>query len=160
MIISVFAAGVPAAAGLARCRPGLRTMVLCPDALPHATWVREGIDLFLVTSAAAAAGVRRYVPGARIAIIPPPLRPAFRQAPAPGARSSLGIPPDARCVLLMGGGWGLGPVEGAARGLAAAGVHVLAVAGRNHRLEARLRSAGGCLARGSTLRVHPAPSRR
>ena len=151
LIISVFAAGVPAAAGLAASRPGLRTVVLCPDALPHATWVREGIDLFLVTSAAAAAGVRRYLPRARTAIIPPPVRPAFRHlVPQPEARSALGIPPGARCVLLMGGGWGLGPVEGTARVLAAAGVHVLAVAGRNRRLEARLRALGTVFPR-----VHP-----
>jgi processive 1,2-diacylglycerol beta-glucosyltransferase len=161
LIISVFAAGVPAAAwlaasgpvqpgpahsgpahsGPAQPRPPLRTVVLCPDALPHATWVREGIDLFLVTSAAAEAAVRRYVPRARTAIVPPPVRPAFyRLMPQPAARSTLGIPPEAGCVLLMGGGWGLGPVEGAARALAAAGVHVLAVAGRNRRLEARLRA--------------------
>jgi UDP-N-acetylglucosamine:LPS N-acetylglucosamine transferase len=153
LIVSVFAAGVPAAAGLAAERaatglattgpaaatPRLRTVVLCPDALPHGTWVREGIDLFLVTSPVGAAGVRRYVPRARVAVVPPPVRPAFFLAPPRlAARSSLGIPPDARCVLLMGGGWGLGPVEGAARALAGAGVHVLAVAGHNPRLAARL----------------------
>jgi processive 1,2-diacylglycerol beta-glucosyltransferase len=141
LVISVFAAGVPAAARLTASRPRLRTVVLCPDALPHATWVREGIDLFLVTSAAAAASVRRYLPRARTALVPPPVRPAFyRPVPQAEARSPLGIPPGAPCVLLMGGGWGLGPVEGAARALAGAGVHVLAVAGRNRRLEARLRT--------------------
>lgn len=140
LVVSVFAAGVPAAAELSGTMPPLRTAVLCPDALPHALWVRDGIDLFLVTSAAAAAGVRRYVPRARIALIPPPVRPVFyRSVPQRAARSPLGIPPGARCVLLMGGGWGLGPVEGAARALAAAGVHVLAVAGRNRRLQNRLR---------------------
>ena len=157
LIISVFAAGVPAAAGLAaggvpatagfpRPMPRLRTVVLCPDALPHATWVREGIDLFLVTSAAAEAGVRRYLPRARTAVVPPPVRPAFyRPVPQLTARAALGIPPGARCVLLMGGGWGLGPVEGAARALAGAGVHVLAVAGRNPRLDTRLRAlAASC----------------
>lgn len=141
LLISVFAAGVPAAAELAASRPQLRTAVLCPDALPHALWVRDGIGLFLVTSAVAAAGVRRYVPGARTALVPPPVRRAFyRATPQSTARAPLGIPPGARCVLLMGGGWGLGPVEGAARALAAAGVQVLAVAGRNRRLEARLRA--------------------
>lgn len=150
LIISVFAAGVPAAAALAGSpragspragsAPGPHTAVLCPDALPHATWVRAGIDLYLVTSAAGAAAVRRYLPGARTAIVPPPVRPAFYQpVPQLTVRSSLGVPPGAPCVLLMGGGWGLGPVEGAARALAGAGVHVLAVAGRNARLEARLR---------------------
>jgi hypothetical protein len=50
----------------------------------------------------------------------------------------------------MGGGWGLGPVEGAARALADAGVHVLAVAGRNPRLAARLE-----LIAATCSRVHP-----
>jgi UDP-N-acetylglucosamine:LPS N-acetylglucosamine transferase len=126
-------------------------VVLCPDALPHATWVREGIDLFLVTSAPGAAAVRRYAPRARVAVVPPPVRPAFAHPPPrPAARSSLGVPADARCVLLMGGGWGLGPVEGAARALAAAGVHVLAVAGHNARLAARLRDLAG-----TSPLVHP-----
>ena len=151
LVISVFAAGVPAAAELAGSRPWPRAVVLCPDALPHATWVRPGIDLFLVTSPAGAAGVRRYLPRARVGVVPPPVRPAFAHLRPPAqARASLGIPADARCVLLMGGGWGLGPVEGAARALAAAGVHVLAVAGRNRRLADRLES----LAAGSP-RVHP-----
>jgi processive 1,2-diacylglycerol beta-glucosyltransferase len=151
MILSVFAAGVPAAAELGGSRAWPRTVVLCPDALPHATWVRPGIDLFLVTSPAGVAGVRRYLPRARVAVVPPPVRPAFAHLLSrPEARASLGMPPDARCVLLMGGGWGLGPVEGAARALAAAGVHVLAVAGRNARLAARLES----LAASSPL-VHP-----
>jgi processive 1,2-diacylglycerol beta-glucosyltransferase len=151
LVISVFAAGVPAAAELAGTRPWPRAVVLCPDALPHATWVRPGIDLFLVTSPAGAAGVRRYLPRARVGVVPPPVRPAFAHLRPPAqARASLGIPADARCVLLMGGGWGLGPVEGAARALAAAGVHVLAVAGRNRRLADRLES----LAAGSP-RVHP-----
>src|SRR5262249_48697937 len=53
-------------------------------------------------------------------------------------------------ALLMGGGWGLGPLEDAAGALADAGVHVLAVAGRNQRLAARLTD----LARRAP-RVHP-----
>jgi processive 1,2-diacylglycerol beta-glucosyltransferase len=151
LVISVFAAGVPAAAELGGSRPWPRTVVLCPDALPHATWVRPGIDLFLVTSPAGAAGVRRYQPRARVAVVPPPVRPAFANPrPQPEARAPLGIPADARCVLLMGGGWGLGPVDGAARALAAAGMHVLAVAGRNRRLAARLESLAA-----SSPRVHP-----
>jgi processive 1,2-diacylglycerol beta-glucosyltransferase len=44
-------------------------------------------------------------------------------------------------VLLMSGAWGLGPLAQAAAALADAGVQVLAVAGRNARLEARLRQA-------------------
>jgi UDP-N-acetylglucosamine:LPS N-acetylglucosamine transferase len=50
----------------------------------------------------------------------------------------------------MSGAWGLGPVAEAAAALADAGVHVLAVAGRNPKLEARLRAAAV-----SRPRLHP-----
>ena len=40
----------------------------------------------------------------------------------------------------MGGGWGLGPLATTATALAREGVHVLAVAGRNEKLRARLDS--------------------
>ena len=151
LIISVFAAGVPAAARLATSGPGRSAIVLCPDALPHASWVRDGIRLYLVTSAAAAASVRRYQPDARVTIVPPPVRAAFSAPLSQAAgRRLTGVPPGARCVLLMGGGWGLGPLEEAARALSGAGVHVLAVAGHNRRLERRLAD----LAR-RDARVHP-----
>jgi processive 1,2-diacylglycerol beta-glucosyltransferase len=151
LIIAVFATGASAAARLARSGGQRRTIVLCTDAAPHSAWVHDSVDLFLVTSPAAAAAVRRYVPRARIAVVPPPVRAGFyRPLPKDAARQSLGVPADARCVLLMGGGWGLGPLEDAARALADAGVHVLAVAGRNHELARRLEA----LARG-VPRIHP-----
>ena len=141
LVIAVFATGASAVPGLAQSVPGLRTVVLCPDAAPHSTWVPDGVDLFLVTSEAAAASVRRYRPRARISIVPPPVRPAFFHPRSQAeAREALAIPADARCVLLMGGGWGLGPVEDAARALTDAGVHVLAVAGHNRRLAGRLQA--------------------
>ena len=46
-----------------------------------------------------------------------------------------------RTVLLMSGAWGLGPVAEVAEALGDAGVHVLAVAGRNERLAAKLGAA-------------------
>jgi UDP-N-acetylglucosamine:LPS N-acetylglucosamine transferase len=151
LVIAVFATGASAAARLSGGAPGLRTAVLCTDAVPHSLWVRDGIDLFLVTSPAAAASVRRYVPHARACVVPPPVRPAFyRPLSQAAARQSLGVPADARCALLMGGGWGLGPLEAAAGALAAAGVHVLAVAGRNRRLADRLEALAS-----SAPRVHP-----
>ena len=96
--------------------------------------------------------VHRYAPGARVAVVPPPVRAAFSHplAAGRGPRRRWGYRPDARCVLLMGGGWGLGPVEEAARALAAAGVHVLAVAGHNRRLAARLEALAA-----TSPRVHP-----
>ena len=150
LIVAAFATGASAAAKLSGTVPGLRTVALCADAVPHSAWVREGIDLFLVTSPAAAAWVYRYVPHAAVCVVPPPVRPAFyRPLSQADARQALGLSTDARCVLLMGGGWGLGPLEDATRALADAGVHVLAVAGNNRQLAARL----AALARGAP-RIH------
>jgi processive 1,2-diacylglycerol beta-glucosyltransferase len=151
LIVAAFATGASAAAQLAGPARRARTVVLCCDAAPHSAWVRDGIDLFLVTSPAAAASVRRYVPQARVCVVPPPVRPAFYRPPTQAAaRQSLDVPTDARCVLLMGGGWGLGPLEQAAGALAAAGVHVLAVAGHNRQLAGRLAALAD-----REPRVHP-----
>jgi UDP-N-acetylglucosamine:LPS N-acetylglucosamine transferase len=137
LVVSTFATGASAMAKLTAApmdhRPA--TVGMCTDVSPHRLWVWEGLDLFLVTSPAAAAAVRRYVPRAPIVVVPQPVRPAFYTAPEQRvARAGLGIDADARCVLVMGGGWGLGPLAETARTLARQGVVVLAVAGRNRHL--------------------------
>ena len=146
LLFATFATGASVAAKLRRrgaLQPAPRTMVLCTDVDPYWWWVWEEIDLFMVTSVAAAGAVRRYAPRAEIRVVPPPVRPAFYRAPdQKTARAALGVPGKARCVLLMGGGWGLGPVGDVARTLATAGIHVLAVAGHNDRLRSRLDRAG------------------
>jgi processive 1,2-diacylglycerol beta-glucosyltransferase len=140
LVISVFATGASAAAKLKRERPGLRTVVLCTDVAVHRMWVTEGTDLFLVTSPAAAASVRRYLPRAAVAIVPPSVRSAFYSAPTQlQARAALGVPPSDFCVLAMDSGWGFGPLVESVQALAAAGVRVLAVAGRDQRMERRFR---------------------
>jgi UDP-N-acetylglucosamine:LPS N-acetylglucosamine transferase len=117
-------------------------VVFCTDVTPHRLWVHSNVDLYLVTSHAAECAVQRFEPEARVLVVPPPVRPGFYAAPAQSeARVSLGVPGQERCVLLMSGAWGLGPVADAAAALGDAGLHVLAVAGRNARLEARLRAA-------------------
>lgn len=140
VVFSVFATGASAAARLKAERPGLRTVVLCIDVAVHRLWVAEGTDLFLVTSPAAAASVRRYHPRASIAVIPPPVRPEFYAAPPQEqARKALGVAPEDFCVLLIDSGWGFGPLVESVSALAGAGVHVLAVAGRERGIERRLR---------------------
>ncbi|MDE3085517.1 MAG: glycosyl hydrolase [Acidobacteriota bacterium] len=142
LLFATFATGASVAAKLRRSgalRPPPRTVVLCTDVDPYWWWVWEEIDLYMVTSGAAAGAVRRYAPRAEIHVVPPPVRPAFYRAPdQKAARAALGSPGTARCVLLMGGGWGLGPVAEVAEELASEGTHVLAVAGHNDRLRARL----------------------
>jgi UDP-N-acetylglucosamine:LPS N-acetylglucosamine transferase len=109
------------------------------DSFAHRFWVHESTDLFLVTSPAAGESVRRYWPEARVEVITAPVRPEFNAAPSrQEARTRLGVPLDATCVLLMSGAWGLGPLDAAAAELAARGIWVLAVAGTNATLERRL----------------------
>jgi processive 1,2-diacylglycerol beta-glucosyltransferase len=140
LLFSVFATGGSAAGRLKAELPGLRTVVLCTDVSVHRIWAAEGTDLFLVTSAAAAASVRRYQPRALVAVVPPPVRPDFYAAPPQEqARRALGVPADAFCALVIDSGWGFGPLLGAVSGLADAGVHVLAVAGRDRGIERGLR---------------------
>jgi processive 1,2-diacylglycerol beta-glucosyltransferase len=142
VIVAVFATGVSAAARLkATGRTTSPLVVVCTDAQLHRLWIAEEADLYVVTSRAAAASVRRYSPLAAVEIVSPPVDPRFYELPSrEQARRSLGVAEEVSCALLMGGGWGLGPLAAAARELATAGVYVLAVAGANRRLEAQLRS--------------------
>jgi UDP-N-acetylglucosamine:LPS N-acetylglucosamine transferase len=141
LVISVFATGASAVSRLSDRYPGMSHVVFCTDVTPHRLWVHPNTDLYLVTSRAAECAVQRFQPEARVLVVPPPVRPGFYAPPAqPEARASLGVPEQERCVLLMSGAWGLGPVAAAAEALGDAGLHVLAVAGRNARLEARLRA--------------------
>jgi UDP-N-acetylglucosamine:LPS N-acetylglucosamine transferase len=142
LLVSVFATGAAAADRVKRDHPGLITTVFCTDVCPHRLWVHPTTDLYLVTSHTAKCYVRRFAPRAAVAVVPAPVRPQFYCPPLQAeARESLGIPPDARTVLLMGGSWGLGPLTELATSLARAGVHVLAVAGRNEVLARSLRTA-------------------
>ncbi len=158
LLVSVFATGSAAASRLKPSYPGLRTAVFCTDVCPHWMWVHENTDLYLVTSTTGRAFVRRFHPRAEVAVVPAPARPPFYAAPdRAAARAELGIPPGARCALLMAGSWGMGPLVESARALTGAGIHVLAVAGRNAALEASLRAAAAdepaLLAFGFTERV-------
>jgi processive 1,2-diacylglycerol beta-glucosyltransferase len=139
LAISVFSTAASAVSQLAPDYPAMSHVVFCTDVTPHRLWVHPNVDLYLVTSGVAEATVRRFAPDARVRVLGSPVRPAFYAAPPQAvARDQLGIPQAERCVLLMSGAWGLGPVAGAAEALGRAGVHVLAVAGRNARLERAL----------------------
>jgi UDP-N-acetylglucosamine:LPS N-acetylglucosamine transferase len=140
LVVSVFATGAAGAAALKRERPDLMTVVFMTDSVAHRIWVHEGTDLHLVTSELAAASIRRYEPTASVSVVEAPVRRAFADPPSQAAaRATLGVDPAARCVLVMSGGWGIGPVAEITRALAAQGYAVLAVAGDNEALAGRLR---------------------
>jgi processive 1,2-diacylglycerol beta-glucosyltransferase len=151
LVVSVFATGAGAVSRLKAQHPGLVSAVFCTDVNPHRLWVHDNTDLYLVTSETARGFVRRFHPGAEVAVVPAPVRPAFYAAPTQAAaREALELPADEPCVLLMAGAWGLGPLVELARTIAANGVHVVVVAGRNASLEAALRTAAS-----AEPRLHP-----
>jgi processive 1,2-diacylglycerol beta-glucosyltransferase len=140
LVFSVFATGATAAGRLKARSPAVRTVVLCTDVTVHRIWAAPGTDLFLVTSPAAAASVRRYLPRAQVSVVPPPVRAEFYTAPSQAkARAALGVPPEDYCVLVIDSGWGFGPLSATVAELAGAGVQVLAVAGRDQAVEQRFR---------------------
>jgi UDP-N-acetylglucosamine:LPS N-acetylglucosamine transferase len=141
LLVSVFATGAAAAVRLKSEYPDVAHVVFITDAFAHRVWVHEGTDLFLVTSEVAAASVRRYWARARVEVVNAPVRPSFYQPPTKAAaRSALGVPAEAPCVLLMAGAWGMGPLDEVARALSRAGYWVLAVGGTNGRMVGRLRA--------------------
>ncbi len=141
LVVPVFATGAGAVARLKYAGYPLVSVVIMTDSFAHRMWVYESTDLFLVTSPAAAESVRRYWAEAGVGVITAPVRPGFHRAPTREvARDRLGVPQDSRCVLLMSGAWGLGPLDEVAEALATDGLWVLAVAGSNARLERRLRA--------------------
>lgn len=141
LVVPVFATGAGAAVRLKQEGAHFSSMVVMTDSFAHRMWVHEGTDLFLVTSPAAAESVRRYWPEAPVSVVAAPVRPEFYAAPSQAdARTALGLPADATCVLLMSGAWGLGPLDEAAAALADDGIYVLAVAGTNAAMEQTLRA--------------------
>jgi UDP-N-acetylglucosamine:LPS N-acetylglucosamine transferase len=144
LIVSVYATGAAAASLQKQQDPNVGTVVVMTDSFAHRLWVHEHTDLFVVTSELAAASVRRFRSSAAVAVVPGPVRRAFHDAPQrDAARRDLGLDCARPTALVMGGGWGIGPVEEATRRLAAAEFQVLAVAGTDKRLYRRLQRLAG-----------------
>jgi processive 1,2-diacylglycerol beta-glucosyltransferase len=139
LALSLSATGASAVSTVAARYPSMRHAVLCTDAAPHRLWIHANVDLYLVSSAAAEPAVHRYRPDARVVVIDPPVRAEFFRPPTQrAARAGLGVPDQERCVLLIAGSRGLGPLADIAGALAGAGLYVLAVGGYNARLESKL----------------------
>jgi processive 1,2-diacylglycerol beta-glucosyltransferase len=130
-----------------RERGRVRVPVACAitDYSIHPIWVYRGIDRYYVAADAVKEELEDtgVVPAERIEVTGVPIDPRFAIAmPAQDARKALGLDPDpARLtILLMGGGFGWGPIEGmleVVRDLPGQ-VQALVIAGRNERLRKRL----------------------
>lgn len=110
-------------------------------------WAARGVDAHLLTHPESAQEVRRIAgPKTEIQAVHGLTRAAFAEARLPSeARRELGLPPAGKLVLVSGGGWGVGDLEGAIdTALALDEVQqVVCLCGRNEELQARLRRRYG-----------------
>lgn len=141
----VFATHPFGAVGLGRLRE--RGLLPClaigvpTDFTAHALWATSGIDVFCGPGPACRDLLARGVGSGRVRSTGIPIDPAFAVSVIGGAPAGRGLP-DGRPprILLLGGGWGLGPLAAVARELETSPVplEIVAVAGRNAPLRADL----------------------
>lgn len=103
-------------------------------------WVASGLDLHMLNYAEALGEVTRRAAGGAVVAVRPLVREEFF-AGGEAARPvvELGVSAGQRLVLVSGGGWGAGDLDGAIRAcLAIDRTHVVAIAGRNERARGEL----------------------
>lgn len=104
-------------------------------------WAGPGVDLHLITHEESTEEVRAIAPRSQIVATRGMTSPAFdRPVDETEARSSLGLPSAGGIVIVSGGGWGVGDMDGAIA--AALSIHevatVVVLCGRSEALKARL----------------------
>lgn len=104
-------------------------------------WAHPGVDMHLITHPESAAEVRRIAgPDTRVVSVRGLNDPRFAAPPSrEDARRALGLPEGGQVVVVSGGGWGVGDLEGALEAaLALEGMRVVVMCGRNDMLRERL----------------------
>jgi UDP-glucose 4-epimerase len=103
-------------------------------------WAHPGVDLHFVTHPESIEEVERLVgPGSVEWMRPPIARDFLMPRTRTAAREALGVPAHARLVLVSGGGWGVGDLEGAIdAALAGEDTQIVCIAGRNEAAREKL----------------------
>ncbi len=104
-------------------------------------WAQPGIDMHLVMYGESMPSVERIAGEGSARLVRPLISAEFLEPRCPlEARRGLGLPAEGRMVVVSGGGWGVGDVEGAVRELCRVPEvsSIVCLAGRNESLHARL----------------------
>jgi len=119
------------------------------DVSPHAFWVYPHIEHYHVATPSAARELaRKGYPADRISVTGIPVDPVFaHRTPAPAARARLGLP-EKPTVLLLSGGFGVGPMKQMLASFTGrrANLSLVVVAGKNAELERECRALAAKLA--------------
>jgi processive 1,2-diacylglycerol beta-glucosyltransferase len=133
---------------LARLRR--RKVVHCPtvatitDLTGLFFWAQPGIDMHLVMYGESMQSVERIAGQGSVRLVRPLISADFLGPRCPlQARRALGLPEEGRMVVVSGGGWGVGDIEGAVRELSGLSEvsSIVCLAGRDEELKDRLTSA-------------------
>jgi processive 1,2-diacylglycerol beta-glucosyltransferase len=105
-------------------------------------WAQPGIDMHMVMYSESMSLVERIAGHDSVRRVRPLIAADFLEERCPrAARRALGLPEEGRAVVVSGGGWGVGDVEGAVREFI--GVpevsSIVCLAGRNEQLERKIR---------------------
>jgi processive 1,2-diacylglycerol beta-glucosyltransferase len=106
-------------------------------------WAQPGIDMHLVMYGESLPSVERIAGEGSARLVRPLISAEFLQPRCPlRARRALGLPEQGRMVVVSGGGWGVGDVEGAVRELCRVEEvsSIVCLAGRNEQLQRRLQA--------------------
>jgi processive 1,2-diacylglycerol beta-glucosyltransferase len=127
------------------------------DVSPHAFWVHSHIDhTYVATRDTARELVRKGCPAERITVTGIPVDPIFaHRTAAPAARRNLGLP-ECPTVLMLSGGFGVGPMKDMLASFrnARSNLSLVVVAGRNAALEKECRALAATLPVPVKVKVH------
>src|SRR2546430_614765 len=104
-------------------------------------WAQPGIDMHIVSYGASLAPVERIAGEGSVRLVRPLIAAEFLQPRSPlEARRALGLPEAGRVVVVSGGGWGVGDINGAVREFVAVPevTSIVCLAGRNEQLARKL----------------------
>jgi processive 1,2-diacylglycerol beta-glucosyltransferase len=107
-------------------------------------WAQPGIDVHLVMYGESMSPVERIAGRGSVQLVRPLISAEFLEPRCPvEARRALGLPEEGRAVVVSGGGWGVGDIEGAVREFTRVPevTSIVCLAGRNEQLGAKLRAA-------------------
>ena len=112
------------------------------DFTPHAYWVNEGVDYYIVPSLEAKERLEnKGVAAEAIRVFGIPIRPKFsKPVDRKAIAATLGLDPKIPTLLIMGGGQGLGPIKDIVKSLLKVEMNFQAIvlAGRNKKIIGKL----------------------
>ncbi len=105
-------------------------------------WAQPGIDMHMVMYGESLSSVERIAGRDSVRLVRPLISDEFLQRRCPlASRRALGLPEEGRMIVVSGGGWGVGDVEGAVREFIRVpeASSIVCLAGRNEQLAKKLR---------------------